>query len=126
MDVADVARRLRLAAEDDVLSRARELLRLSHGRVRPQARIALPVVCLDVACAELGAPIDRAAAIRVAAVTPKIYTDALKSIAASLAQGRYIARGSAHTAHHATYGGAGGADRRARAGAARGRRSDPP
>jgi hypothetical protein len=40
MDVDEVARRLRLDPDaTDVMARARELVRLARGRVRPQVRL---------------------------------------------------------------------------------------
>jgi hypothetical protein len=42
------------------------------------------VVCLDLACSEYGCPLDRAAAIKLAAVTRKVYIESLKHLGATL------------------------------------------
>ena len=44
----------------------------------------MPVACLDLACSEAGYPFDRTAAVKVAAVTKKVYLDTVKHLAAAL------------------------------------------
>ena len=55
-----------------------------HYRLTTQAKIAVPVACLDLACSEAGYPFDRTAAVKVAAVTKKVYLDTVKHLAAAL------------------------------------------